>query len=106
MYTNVENSLINPLVLFVFGNFNVHHKDWLSYSGGTYRRGKLCDDFSVSKDFTQTVNFPSWIPGCDSHSPALSDLFLCSDTSICSTMTFPPLRNSDHVVVSVFIDFP
>ena len=28
-----------------------------------------------------------------------------SDTSICSTMTFPPLRNSDHVVASVSIDF-
>ena len=26
--------------------------------------------------------------------------------SICSTVTFPPLRNCDHVVVSVSIDFP
>ena len=43
---------------------------------------------------------------CDSHSPALLDLFLSSDASICSTMAFPPLRNSDHVVVSVSIDFP
>ena len=33
-------------------------------------------------------------------------LFLSSDTSICSTMAFPPLENSDHVVVSVSIDFP
>ena len=33
------------------------------------------------------------------------DLFLSSDTSICSTKAFPPLRNSDHVVVSVSIDF-
>ena len=41
-----------------------------------------------------------WIPGCDSHSPALLDLFLSSDASIHSTMTFPPLGNSDHVVVS------
>ena len=46
------------------------------------------------------------IPGCDSHSPALLDLFLSSDASICSTMAFPPLGNSDHVVVSVSIDFP
>ena len=43
---------------------------------------------------------------CDSHSPALLDLFISSDTSICSTMAFPPLGNSDHVVVSVSIDFP
>ena len=33
-------------------------------------------------------------------------LFISSDTSICSTMAFPPLGNSDHVVVSVSIDFP
>ena len=51
------------------------------------------------------VNFPTRIPDCDSHSPALLNLFLSSDASICSTMTFPPLGNSDHVVVSVSIDF-
>ena len=33
-------------------------------------------------------------------------LFIPSDTSIGATMTFPPLGNSDHVVVSVSIDFP
>ena len=26
---------------FVFGDFNVHHKDWLTYSGGTDRSGEL-----------------------------------------------------------------
>ena len=52
------------------------------------------------------VNFPTRILDCDSHSPALLDLFLSSDASICSTMAFPPLGNSDHVVVSVSIDFP
>ena len=38
------------------------------------------------------VNFPTRIP-------ALLDLFLSSDA-------FPPLGNSDHVVVSVSMDFP
>ena len=52
------------------------------------------------------VSFPTWIPDCDSHSPALLDLFISSDASICSTMAFPPLGNSDHVVASVSIDFP
>ena len=42
----------------------------------------------------------------DYHNPALLDLFLTSDASICSTMALPPLGNSDHVVVSVSIDFP
>ena len=52
------------------------------------------------------VNFLTQIPDCDSHSPALLDLFLYSDASICFTMVFPPLGNSDHVVVSVSVDFP
>ena len=52
------------------------------------------------------VSFPTGIPDCDSHSFALLDLILSSDVSICSTMAFPPLGNSDHVVVSVSIDFP
>ena len=52
------------------------------------------------------VNFPTRIPDCDSHSPALWDLFISFDTNICSTMAFSPLGNSDHVVVSVSIDFP
>ena len=51
------------------------------------------------------VNFPTQIPDCDSHSLALLFLFLSSDASIYSTMAFPPLGNSDHVV-SVSIDFP
>ena len=52
------------------------------------------------------VNFPTRIPDCDCHSPALLDFFLSSDASICSAMAFPPLGNYDHVVVSVSIDFP
>ena len=50
------------------------------------------------------VNFPLRSQ-TDSHSPALLDLFLSSDASICSTMAFPPLGNPDHVV-SVSTDFP
>ena len=52
----------------------------------------------------QMVNFPTQIFGCDSHSPALLDLLISSDASICSKMAFHPLGNSDHVVVSVSID--
>ena len=92
--------------VFVFGDFNIHHKDWLTYSGGTDRPGELCYNFSISNDLTQMVNFPTRIPDCDSHSPALLDLFISSDASIYSTMAFRPLGNSDHVVVSVSIDFP
>ena len=52
------------------------------------------------------VNFLAQIPDCDSHSPALLDLFLSFDASICSTVAFRPFGNSNHVVVSVSIDFP
>ena len=31
-----------PIHVFVFGDFNVHHKDWVTYSGGTDRPGELC----------------------------------------------------------------
>ena len=65
-----------------------------------------CYNISISNDLTQTINFPTRTPDCDSHSPALLDLFLSSDNRICSAMAFPPLGNSDHVVVLVSIDFP
>ena len=67
---------INPFAN-VFVFGDVHPKDWLTYSGRT-----------------------------DRYSSALLDLFISSDASICSTIAFPPLGNSDHVVVSVPIDFP
>ena len=63
-------------------------------------------DLVNSKDFTRMVNFPTFIPDCDCHIPALLDFFLSSDSSIYSTMAFRPLGNSNHIVVSVSIDFP
>ena len=82
---------INPSAnVFVFGDFNIHHKDWPTYSGGTDISGELCNNFSISNDLTQVVNFPTRIPDCDSHSPPVLDLFLSSDTSICSTKAFSP----------------
>ena len=37
-----EVLLINPSAnVFAFGNFNVHHKGWLTYFGGTDRSGDL-----------------------------------------------------------------
>ena len=42
---------------FVFGDFNVHHKDWLTYFGGTDRPGELSYIFSISNDLTQMITF-------------------------------------------------
>ena len=92
---------------FVFGDFNIHHKDWLTYSGRTNRPGEpVIYNFSISNDLSQLFNFPTWIPDYDSYSPALLDLFLSSDASICFTKVFLSLGNSDHVVFLVSIDFP
>ena len=70
------------------GDFNVHHKDWLTYSAGTDRPGELCYNFSISKDLNQMVNVPTRIPDCDSHSPALLDFFLSCDTSDLQWLSF------------------
>ena len=96
-------SIIPSANVFVYGDLNVHHKDWPTYCGGTDQPGELYYNFSISNNLTQMVNlnFPIRIPVSDSHSPALS-----FDASICSTMAFPSFGNSDHVVVSVSIDFP
>ena len=82
-----EVLLINPSAnVFVFGDFNVHHKDWLTYSCGTDRPGELCYNFYISNDLTRMVNFPTRIPDCDSHSSTLLESFLSSDASICFIM--------------------
>ena len=88
--SNIDEFLsINlPAHVFVFGD--IHHKDWITYSGETDRPGELFNNFSISIDLTQMFNFPTWIPDCDSHNTAPLDLFLHSDPSICSKVTFPP----------------
>ena len=62
--------------VFVFGDFNIHLKDCFTYSGRSDRPAELCYSFSISNDFTQMVNSSTRIPDCNSHSPALLDLFL------------------------------
>ena len=105
---NIDEVLsINPSAnVFLFGDFDVHHKHWLTYSGRTDKYAELCYNFSISNDLTQMVNFPTPIPECDSHSHALLDSFISSDASIRSSMAFPPLGNSNHDAVSVSTDFP
>ena len=48
---NIDEVLsINPSAdVFVFGDFNVYHEDWLTYSGGTDRPGELCYNFFYLK---------------------------------------------------------
>ena len=59
--SNIDEVLsINPSAnVFVFGDFNVHHKGWLTYSGGNGRPGEICYNFSISNDLAQMVNLPT-----------------------------------------------
>ena len=58
--------------------------------------------FLILIDPTQTANFPTQIPDCDYHNPALSDFFLSSNASICSTMAFHPLE----ILIMLLSQFP
>ena len=42
----------------------------------------LVNSVIISNELTQMVNSPTQIPDCDSHSPALLDLFLSFGASI------------------------
>ena len=54
----VEVLLINPSAnVSVFGDFKVPGNDWLTYSGGTDRPGKLCYNFSTLNDRTWLIFF-------------------------------------------------
>ena len=48
--------------MFLFRDFNVHHKNSLTYSDGSDRPGELCYNFSTSNHLTQLGNFPTQIP--------------------------------------------
>ena len=50
---------INPSAVFVFRDFNIHHKGWLTYSGGIDWPCELCYNFSIWNNITQMVNFPT-----------------------------------------------
>ena len=79
--------ITSPSAKFVFGDFNVHEKDWLTYSGGTHRPAERVIIFLSQMTFISWLTLLlSRIPDCDSQSPVLLDVFLSSDSSICSTM--------------------
>ena len=64
---------------------------WKTRKKITDRSGELCYNFLIiSIDLTHMVNYPTQIPDYDLHIPALFDLFLSSNASICSAMDFPP----------------
>ena len=50
--------MINPSAnVFVFGDFNAHHKDWLTCSDGTDRPGELCYSFLSQTTLLRLLTF-------------------------------------------------
>ena len=70
-----EVLLINPSAnMFVFGELTSIIRTGLPILV-ELRSGELCYNFAISNHLTQMVNFPTWMPDCDSHNPALLDFF-------------------------------
>ena len=91
--------------VFVFDDFSVHHVEWLKHLYGADQPCEYSFNFSITHDPTQVVDFPTRIPDSATHRLALLDLFITSDPGLCSVEAFGPLGNSDHVVISVSVDF-
>ena len=82
----VEVLSIRPSAVSLFGEFHIHRKDWLTYSGGTDRLKWPYSDgqFSYSDPWL-------WLPLFCSFGFLFFLLML-----IFVLMAFPPLGNSDH----------
>ena len=54
--SNIDEVLsINPAAnVFVFGDFNVQHKGWLTYSDGTTRPGELLQFFHLKRPYSNS----------------------------------------------------
>ena len=106
---NISNSIDRAITLhpsaniFVCGDFNVHHKDWLPNHTKTDESGRQAHSFAISHDFSQLVDFITRIPDNDKHKPSTLDLFLTSKADICKVSPAPPFGTSDHVLISVDI---
>ena len=82
--SNIDEALsINPFTyVTVFGDFNIHHKNWLTYLGGTDRLvNSVITLLRLCYDFTQIVNFLFRISDCDSTVQFF--WILCSTFSFC-----------------------
>ena len=92
----VSDSIGQALSLFptanvaVFGDFNVHHAEWLN-SNSTDAAGSLIHNFSLTQSLTQIAYFPTRFPDNSNHSPSLLDLCLVSDPDTCSVSPHAPL---------------
>ncbi|KAL7640504.1 UNVERIFIED_CONTAM: hypothetical protein RMT77_008779 [Armadillidium vulgare] len=86
--------------IIILGDFNVHHRQWLSSSSHD-PAGELAFNFSIQNNLEQLVHLPSRIPDRLGDEPNILDLFLTSYPSPYTVKFFPPLGSSDHLLISV-----
>src|ERR1700755_643843 len=86
--------------IIVLGDFNVHHRQWLSFSSHD-PAGELAFNFSIQNNLEQLVQLPTRIPDRLGNEPYLIDLFLTSYPSPYTVKLYPPLGSSDHLLISV-----
>ena len=96
-------------LLFLLVDLHVHHKDWQTLlvdlidmvNSYNFKWSQmtliLLSQMALLRWLTQ---LDSWLWLSQSFS---FGFIFCCNTSICYTMAFPPLGNSDHVVISVSI---
>ena len=85
----------------VFGDFNVHHSEWLVHSRNTDTPGQAAHAFAICHGLKQIVTSPTRVPDRDGDTGYLLDLFLCSNPENFTHKVSSPLGSSDHCVVSV-----
>ncbi|KAL7632739.1 UNVERIFIED_CONTAM: hypothetical protein RMT77_016940 [Armadillidium vulgare] len=86
--------------IIILGDFNVHHRQWLSSSSHD-PAGELAFNFSIQNNLEQLVHLPTRIPDSLGDEPNILDLFLTSYPSPHTVKLFPPLGSSDHLLISV-----
>src|ERR1700755_888472 len=86
--------------IIILGDFNVHHRQWLSSSSHD-TAGERAFIFSIQNDLEQLVQLPTRIPDRLGDEPNILDLFLTSNPSPYTVKLFPPLGSSDHLLISV-----
>ena len=107
--TNIDKVLCSypSANIHVCGDFNAHHMEWLIHSNKSDDAGVGCYEFALSHDLKQLIDYPTRIPDAENQFSSLLDLFLTSCPDECKpSPPHPPFGTSDHVVISVTVNFP
>ena len=78
---NLEDTIPINQCVFLW-NFNIFHKDWSTFSGGTENNYWTLLWNSISNNLNQMFNFLAQIHDCDSYNTAFLDLFIHSHWEI------------------------